>query len=48
MVEALGAVPATHDRAAAPARAGGDQVKPDSGLQPPRIPGMAEQIQNLL
>ena len=26
MVEALGAVPATHDRAAAPARAGGDQV----------------------
>ena len=34
MVEALGAALATHDQAAAPARAGGDQVKLKEGLKP--------------
>ena len=34
MVEALGAAPSTHDQAAAPARAGGDQVKLKEGLKP--------------
>ena len=34
MVEALGAAPATHDPAAAPARAEGDQVKLKEGLKP--------------
>ena len=34
MVEALGAAPATHDPAAAPARAGGDQMKLKEGLKP--------------
>ena len=34
MVEALGAAPATHNPAAAPARAGGDQVKLNEGLKP--------------
>ena len=34
MVEALGAAPTTQDPAAAPARAGGDQVKLKEGLKP--------------
>ena len=33
MVKTLGASPATHDQAAAPARAGGDQVKLKEGLK---------------